>query len=227
MQTLKKTGKYLVRFFELFFFVICSYLIFYCTLSRIPVTPERDSLPKTIDIYISSSGVHSDIIIPIENKCFSWSKYLHLEKGFAQDPTRSYISIGWGDKNFFLKTKDWSDLTFSTAFKAFFGMGTGAIRIVQRYPPQKGEKELVCLKVSRNEYLSLIRRLKGEFLFNKGEISQIKKHPYSNLDFFFDSSHSYSLLYTCNSWTNSNLIAAKQKACLWTPFKDGFYQRYD
>ncbi len=227
MQLLKTVGKYVGRFFELFFFSICIYFIVYWTLSRIPITPERDNLPKNISIFISSSEVHSDVIVPIENEHFSWNKYLNLKKDFAQDSTKTYISIGWGDKNFFLKTKQWSDLTFGTAFKAFFGMGTGAIRIVQRNEPKKGEKDLICLQVSEAEYLSLIGHLKGEFLSRNRKVSQIKKHPYSKFDFFFDSSHAYSLLYTCNSWTNSNLKAAKQKACLWTPFKDGFYQRFE
>jgi uncharacterized protein (TIGR02117 family) len=223
LKTGKSITRFIGRFFELFFLAICLYFISYWILSRITITPERDKYPKTINIYVSSSGVHSDIILPIEHKVFSWSKYLHLEKGFAQDPTRSYISIGWGDKNFFLKTKEWSDLTVSTAVKAFTGMGTGAIRIVQRYPPEKNEAHLIAFKISEKEYYNLVNRIKGEFLFKKGKPSQITKHPYSNLDFFFDSCNSYSLMYTCNSWTNSNLKSADLPYCVWTPFKEGIY----
>ncbi len=36
----------------------------------------------------------------------------------------------------------------------------------------------------------------------------------------------YSVLYTCNTWTNNALKVAGQKACLWTPLEAGIFYQY-
>ncbi|MFM7331368.1 MAG: DUF2459 domain-containing protein, partial [Brachymonas sp.] len=37
--------------------------------------------------------------------------------------------MGWGDRNFFLNTPTWDDLTLSTALNATFGLGSAALHI--------------------------------------------------------------------------------------------------
>lgn len=221
------TGRSVGIFFELLFALIAVYFLIYWCLSRIPV----DNLTKThasptITIYLTSNGVHSDFVMPIKNKQFDWGKKLDLTDAFKQDSTRNWIAVGWGDKNFFLKTKNWDDLTVGTALKAVFGLGTGAIHVVQIKEPDAKSPDVVKLKLNAMEYGQLCKYIDKGLLKKNGKLSPVKNHPYSKYDFFFDSSSSYSMIYTCNSWTNTGLKRSYQKACLWTPFKDGIFQRY-
>ena len=65
-------------------------------------------------VYLNTNGVHLDIVIPIENVenlVLSGIKYNRNEK---------YLSFGWEDKNFYINTPTWSDLTVNNAFRALF-----------------------------------------------------------------------------------------------------------
>ena len=49
---------------------------------------------------------------------------------------------------------------------------------------------------------------------------------YGNHDIFYEAKGSYNLFYTCNTWTNSALKAANQKASLWTVYDKGILYHY-
>lgn len=220
-------GRSVGMFFEILFALIVIYFIIYWCLSRIPVDGYRKTANNPhITVYLTSNGVHSDFVVPIRNKEFDWGKKLHLSNTFKQDSTRNWIAIGWGDKNFFLKTKNWGDLTVGTALNAVLGLGTGAVHVVQINKPDAKKPDVVKLVLSTFEYEQLCKYIDESLLKKNGKLSRVKNHPYSKYDFFFDSNSSYSMIYTCNSWTNTGLKRSYQKACLWTPFKDGIFQRY-
>lgn len=225
-QLFIRTGKYIARFTEVFFASLFVYLLTYWTFSRIPVNPDQSKEPNEYTIYITLKGVHSDFIFPIRNELKDWGKDLKLTSEFAQDSSRNFLAMGWGEKNFFMKTKEWSDLTVGTALKTTFGFGTGAMHLIQRTEPKKTEEGIFEIKLSKKEYLDLCQYVEDSFLKKNNQLSRITKHPYSKYDFFYDSGVPYSLCYTCNSWTNDGLKTGNQKACLWTPFTDGLLIRY-
>lgn len=221
------TTTYIGRFFEVFFACIVVYFLAYWILSRIPTKLfVANKSQERMTIYVTSNGVHTDFVVPIENEYRNWGETLELSEEFEQDTSRKFIAIGWGDKNFFLKTKNWSDLTAGTALKATFGLGTGAMHIVQTHQPNPQDANTIAINISKDDYRALCTYVDGNFVKNGDQLSRIKKHPYSQYDFFFDANSTYSLWYTCNSWTNSGLKACNQRACLWTPFRDGIFVQY-
>lgn len=42
--------------------------------AQFPIQTERDTSPKPIQIWITSNGVHTDIVMPIQNTVFNWEK---------------------------------------------------------------------------------------------------------------------------------------------------------
>ena len=109
-------------------FALCYLAVaFFC--SRISVNEKNDSKSGDIVIFISTNGVHSDIIIPVHHPANDWSAFLSPSHCLVPQYNASYISFGWGDKGFYLDTPTWSDLTFSTAFKAAFGLSTSAMHV--------------------------------------------------------------------------------------------------
>ncbi len=212
-------------FFECFALFLFLYWLTMSVLSRIPVKAEPGD--GTIQIYITSNGVHSDVVVPIQSEQIDWGKELEIADKLNRDSTRRFLAFGWGNRRFFLNTKDWGDLTFGTAFGATFHIGTSAMHLVQREEPVKGEKDVIPLKLTENEYKKLIGFLKASFIHVQDHYIPIPDHPYSEYDFFFEAKRSYGLTYTCNSWTNDALKAAGQRACVWTAFRDGIYLQYD
>ena len=207
-------------------------IAFWCIamiLSRISVGAVTEKMPgkERVTIYLASNGVHTDMILPIENSTINWQKELHLPDSILQDSVRQYLAFGWGEKGFYMKTKEWSDLTAGTFIVAAFHLGSSAMHVVHCAQPNLKDHYTVKLQLSKNQYRELVQFIKESFVKKNGKYVPIPDHPYSKRDFFFDAKRSYGIAYTCNSWTNSALKACGQKACLWTAFRDGIYLQYD
>ena len=80
------------------------YIIVAFVLSYIPV--NNKTLQGIKQVYLHTNGVHLDIVIPIENMNNP------LKKDLQFLPEDRYFSFGWGDKDFYLNTPQWKDLTF-------------------------------------------------------------------------------------------------------------------
>lgn len=105
-----------------FIYVILGLLIPY-----IPVRAEKTGDAKTIELYILTNGVHTDLVVPVKSKYIDWSSKLPFENTKGQKTDFDYISFGWGDKGFYLDTPTWAELKFSTAFKAAFWLSDSAM----------------------------------------------------------------------------------------------------
>lgn len=186
---------------------------------------KTNDLP-TETIYLSTSGIHTDIILPIKHKSFRWDEQFNIPDLFAIDTFQTHLKFGWGDRNFFLKTKNWSDLTAGTLFKTVFGSGPGAMHLILCTPKDLSPEEYVKIKVTPNQYVRICQFIAGSFRYKDGKATQIVDHPYGDYNYFFESSLTYSMAYTCNSWTNDVLVAGGQKACVWTPFRTAIWAKY-
>jgi uncharacterized protein (TIGR02117 family) len=214
-------------FLECFLGFLIVYWLFTIVLLRWPVgSPAHNEANKEVTVYINSNGVHTDIVVPICNEQMDWAKELGLEEELLKDSALTRLAFGWGNKRFFLNTKDWSDLTFTTAFGAAFHLGTSAMHLIQTGIPDTALQNVITLELSKKQYGRLTDFLKDSFSKNGNSYIQVKEHPYGPRDFFFESTRSYGLAYTCNSWTNDALKASGQPACKWTAMRDGIYLQY-
>jgi uncharacterized protein (TIGR02117 family) len=205
-------------------------VVFWCgaaILSRIGVPAEEvPAAEKVHTVYITSSGVHCDIVLPVRDSLMDWTRELQLPDSLAKDTARPCLGFGWGNKQFFIETKSWSDLKVSVFLRATFHLGNSALHIVQVPEPDTANPQTIRLLLTDDQYRRLIGFIKNEFTVGKGGYEPIPEHPYGSYNYFFEAKRSYGLLYTCNSWTNKALKVAGQKACVWTAFKDGIYLQY-
>jgi len=201
-------------------FVICYFfLAFWLPLCRV----NRDFVqPKDgIEIFIESNGVHSGYLLPARSSMKDWFGEFPCSDFQAVDTSSNYISIGWGDRGFYLYTPTWSDLKFSTAFKAAFGLDSAAMHVnYQHIHPKHGEW-IKRLLITRAQYQNLIEYIHTGFKKKDGKLWHIQGHPYGTTDCFYEGTGSYSLFKTCNVWTNEGLKMIGVKTGLWTPFEDG------
>lgn len=197
----------------------------YC-LSRITVNEDAIA-GNDVEIFILSNGVHTDIVMPINNEQIRWSDHIKLENTIGKDSSSKYIALGWGDKGFYLETPTWADLKFSTAFKAAFALSKSAIHATYYQEIIEGEncKRIV---INKQQYQKLIDFISDSFEKNEdGRFIHIQtKANYGNNDAFYEATGSYSLFHTCNTWTNNALKSCEQKASLWTPFDTGIFCHY-
>lgn len=225
-KTVSIFSKSIRIFFELLFAFICIYMLVFLLISPFSVPAEETNEPKTETIYITTNGIHSDIMLPIHHPLKDWEETLNLEKGLAVDTFQTHLKFGWGDKNFFLKTKEWSDMEVGTVLNTVFGRGPGAMHLILCTPKDLDQSSLVKLQLTKKQYQHLCAFIHSSFQFEKGKAKAIENHPYGTYDFFFDSSIEYNMTYTCNTWTNNALKRGGQKACVWTPFKGAIFSKY-
>ncbi len=184
--------------------------------------------PDEITIYIKTNGVHTDIVVPVKTPQMDWTKYIKYEHTDDKDTTLTYVGLGWGDKGFYLQTPEWSDLKFSTAFKAMFYLSTSAIHATF-YPQIQEDENCKAIKISYQQYEQLNKFLTESFDVdannNTIHIPSVND-GYGSTDAFYEAKGKYSLFYSCNTWANNALKAADQRACLWTVTDKGIFNQY-
>jgi uncharacterized protein (TIGR02117 family) len=209
--------------------IICFLLVYIITsigLSKIEVNSEVTAGSKEIEMFIQTNGVHCDIVVPVKNELKDWSKEIQFQQTKSKDSIMNYLSFGWGDKGFYLETPTWSDLKASTAFNAAFGLGESAMHVTF-YKKMTEGKDCVKIKISKEEYLQLVRYIEESLERDKEGIPIfIPAVTYDKNDSFYEANRKYSLFYTCNTWTNNALKAAGQKAAFWTNYDQGIFQHY-
>lgn len=124
---MKKFIKYLL--FSLIFIIsfVILYFVFEYSLSRYS-TPY--SLKNgEYEMFVKSNGVHTDIVLPLKSDIINWFDFFSSSDTLSKRDDFSYISIGWGDKGFYLDTPTWADLKVKTAVVAALGLGSTALHI--------------------------------------------------------------------------------------------------
>jgi uncharacterized protein (TIGR02117 family) len=208
------------------FFILYGIVAFFA--SRVTVEGKSDK-GEYVQIYLMQSGVHTDFLVPVKDKEIDWTEFFPRENTKLNDTNTRYLAIGWGDKNFYMNTPEWSDLTFKTAIFCMTGLGTAAIHSTYYYAVPK-DKPTVQLSLSKKQYKKLIKYVKNTLVLNKTEqsvyIKPNNKKVVTDNDAYYEAHMRYSLFHTCNTWINNGLKACQKKACLWTPTSGGIFYQY-
>jgi uncharacterized protein (TIGR02117 family) len=223
---MKKTRRFLGKMILALLIFVVSYVFLVFAIPYIPVNSNVKNTAEEISIYIKTNGVHTDIVVPIKTEIKDWSEKIKFSQIKSQDATMQFIGFGWGDKGFYLNTPEWSDLKFSTAFVAAFGIGSSAMHATF-YKQINENKSCVKIKISKEEYRKLIVYIEDNFKLDfNGNPIWIDATTYGVNDSFYEAKGAYTLFYTCNTWANNGLKAINQKAALWTATDRGIFQHY-
>ncbi|MCX2742761.1 DUF2459 domain-containing protein [Mangrovivirga sp. M17] len=213
--------KYLKLFFKVFLSIFILPLIYFLIaiiLTWIPVNSDFDTSKGENQIYLSTNGVHADIIIPIE---YFDSDFINQ---LDADPSVKYLSFGWGDQNFYLNTPTWADLTFNNAVKALFIDSPTLIHLTK----YSGiSQHWVRTHVNQTQLEKLKSQILNSFEFKNDKLQVLEGAGYHSNDNFYKATGSYNLFNTCNSWTNKVLKNSGLRACVWTPFDFGIINKYE
>jgi uncharacterized protein (TIGR02117 family) len=211
-------------FFRIIFILVlipCLYLTCAFTLPVVRVNTQQELKTDSVSIFVLSNGVHTDIALPSHTTLKNWESTFCKDTFKAGDPNYTYIAFGWGDKGFYLNTPEWSDLKVSTALKAAFGIGGTAMHVRYLKAPAKLSDKIVKLNVSSEQYKKLIEFIEQSFCEANDCVIKIDHPGYGHHDLFYEAEGKYSLVKTCNVWTNKALKFCGVRTGFWTPFADG------
>ena len=220
--------KKLLKFLAYFILSIILYVIVMLVVSYIPVNrdAQQNQSEPIVDVYLNSNGVHTDLVVPYKTIYKDWSTTLPAINVNKDTLICNYLSVGWGDKGFYLDIEEWSDLDFKTAFNAAFGLSESAMHVTFLKTIKEGDQSKK-IKISADNYKKLIRFIEDKFATDSnGNYKLIPNASYYKNDVFYDANGRYSFYYTCNTWANQGLKKANLKAALWTLHEGGIFYHY-
>lgn len=169
-----------------------------------------------VQIMIETNGVHTAIVMPAVSAQKDWRADFPADDVLAPNRPYTHVSVSWGEREVFLNTPTWWDLSLPTVFGAATG-GEGLLHVSHyiRPAPSPDHRQLT---ISHAEYARLIAIIEREIL----PASERRVYRgYSDYDVFYDAPGTYHLGNTCNQWVSNTLAAAGIKTGWWTPMAGG------
>lgn len=209
--------KALIRLiFRALLFVVIGVLVYSMgafLLSFFSTQPQQFSCEKKITVYVASNGVHLDIIVPIERLNGTEMRQI------STPVSTQFIAFGWGDKDFYVNTPTWGEMSFWVTFKALF-LPTESIMHLTFYRQKLGHWKPIDLCPLQLEKLQVF--LESSFVRDEnGAYIELAQSGYTSMDTFFKANGKYSIFNTCNDWVNRGLKASMVKTAIWSPFDFG------
>lgn len=219
-KLLKKIGKWLL-IFPLF---VLSYLLAAWIFASLPVNQAQ---PKgEITLFLVSNGVHTDVVMPLKNEIFDWTSVVNPTDTITDDANIAYVGLGWGERNFYLYTPEWKDLSVSNALGALSGLNRTLIHITYYAFEPKEDDYIVKFSVTSEQYQRLTKSLSESFKQEDGKTILLKGINYQSNDAFYEAKGRYHLFNTCNTWLNNRLVESGLKGVYWTPFSSPLLDLY-
>ncbi len=165
-----------------------------------------------IRIYVEDNGIHTGIVLPKHAAGQSFDDLVRA--GDLADPRyagHGWLSIGWGERAFYLGTPTWADVSPTTILAAATGSDAVVLH-VGHLPEPKGEPGVYPVTLSPDQYRRLVLAIRASF------VQGPTVHGYGPSDAFYPARGRYSAVQTCNAWTGAVLRAAGVPMGAWTPF---------
>ncbi|MCD8178919.1 MAG: TIGR02117 family protein [Tannerellaceae bacterium] len=181
--------------------------------SVIPVKAEQLTPENPVEIYIWGNGVHTDLVLPVRTQQVDWKDV------FAKDDpgisySFRYVAIGWGNKDFYLNTPTWADLSVRTALQAVTGLGESVYHL-SWYRSMYEDEDSRKLTLSAGQYEQLVEYIQSYLKKDEeGQVIPVQSTvEYGKYHRFYEAKGHYSMFFTCNTFTN-NALKKMRTTCL-------------
>jgi uncharacterized protein (TIGR02117 family) len=193
---------FLTTLITILYFLIAHFLTFF-------IQKEEDKKGKNKEVYILYNTMHSDIVLAIKS---IKNKNLQAKLQPFIRNRKGYLAFGWGDKETYLNTPTWEDISLSTSLKALF-INTPSLMHLSYIPDIHRYTKIKKINVSSEQLDALEKTLFKSFTQDTDK--QYK--GYGRDDLFYPSIYTYNLFHTCNTWTGDQLREANVSMSYWTP----------
>ncbi|HWT30167.1 MAG TPA: TIGR02117 family protein [Propylenella sp.] len=224
----RRAARILVRVVGGLVAVPLAYLLAALVLGAVPANVAWREADRGVTIFVRTNGVHTWIMMPKVNALMDWSRYAPADH--LRDPrygAGDHVAIGYGNREFYLNTPTWGDLSLHTAVSALAGSGTTLLHVEHEHEPRPSEWQRPIV-LTPAQYRRLADYISARFrLGADGRSIPLRGRGYRDWDMFYEANGGYSLILTCNEWTGRALRAAGIRTGLWTPLEQSIMWRLD
>lgn len=190
--------------------------------------PRNTDAPPPVDgvqIMVETNGVHTAIVMPVVTQDVDWRQVFPSAAWSQNGELPTHVSVGWGEREVFMKTPTWGDLQAGTALRVAFAGGTAVIRVANYVRPAPGPNHRPVV-ISRAGYVRMARAIVASLPDNHGVPHQPMRGV-STPDAYYDALGHYTLASSCNTWTGDRLADGGLRVGRWTPFAGGVMRWVD
>ncbi|NNM76623.1 TIGR02117 family protein [Sphingomonas sp. ID1715] len=177
----------------------------------VPRNMEWREADRGVTIWIATNGVHTGLIVPTRTAQHDWAKLVRPEHIADRRYAGRYLWFGWGDREFYLNTPRWTDVSPRTVLSAAIGSDRTLVHVDHLIEPWSDARPI---RLSPEQYRSLVARIRASF--DPGDTRPVA--GYDVADVFYPARGHYDAIRTCNWWTSEMLAAAGVRVGAWTPF---------
>ena len=147
-----------------------------------PVPP-----PDHAEAYVVSNGVHTDLVLPVRGGPVDWATVFPPSHFPSMPPDTAYVAVGWGDREFYLHTPEWKDLTARRAFGALSGTGRTLLHVTWLRPGELGRRTW-RLPLDNAGHEALARHIRASLAPDAhGRAVPVAGAHYGRVDAFFEA----------------------------------------
>ena len=192
------------------------YLAAACLLMAWPLNRDAPREPAVLQAWVLSNGVHTDFVLPLRGHGMDWTALFPPAHARAAPPDAQYIAIGWGDREIYLYTPQWSDLTVGHALRAATGRNGALLHVSHLREAEVTQGAAYRLPLSQAQYERLVAYVRASL--PPGQARPVRGAHYARNDAFYEALGSAHAFRTCNNWTGEGLRTADVTVGRWTPF---------
>lgn len=135
------------------------------------------------------------------------------------------MAFGWGQREFYLETPRWSDLTVRNAARSVFG--GDALMHVEHVSPPRSSPDTRPVTLDWPAYRRLVAAVTEGFVIkNAGRPIPLLGKGHDDDDAFYLATGQYNAFRTSNQWAADALADAGVRIGVWTPFAQGIMWRF-
>jgi uncharacterized protein (TIGR02117 family) len=198
-------------------FVLAIYVLAGWAGSSLPRNSDWREAAEGVEILVETNGVHTAIVMPLVTPQKDWRADFPVADIAAPDRPYTHVAVSWGEREVFLNTPTWADLSPLTVLRIVTVGGEGLLHVAHYVRPAPNATTRP-LRLSAADYARLVRRIEREV----PPAAQRRRYPgYGRQDAFYDAYGRYTPITTCNQWTGTMLGDAGIRTGRWTPFPGG------
>jgi uncharacterized protein (TIGR02117 family) len=201
------------------------YLAAAVVLGAIPLNRGWRHADEGVTVWLTTNGVHAGLSMPARHALMDWTALFPPVHNAQRNDADAdgYVTIGWGDRTFFLDVPEWRDLKLATALNAIGGRDAAAMH-VEYGPAPTRDATTIPLTVTPEAYARLVTFIRrGVTVDGSGSAVWIPGRHYDANDAFYEAGGRYSLFVTCNQWTRDALATSGVRVPVWSPFDKALF----
>jgi len=184
--------------------------------SSLPRNADWREPDQGVEIMVGTNGVHTELVLPLVTAEKDWRADFPAADLPLPRSDATHVAISWGEREVFLNTPTWWDLSPVTVLRIAGVGGEGLLHVAHYVRPAPSDDNRP-LTLTRGQYRRLVAAI--ERSMPRGP--RVRHDGYGPRDVFYDAPGEYTATNTCNQWTSDMLAAAGVRIGWWTPFAGG------